>query len=275
MKTVDLENWEAFEGQVQNLSREYSYEKKGWISDMLFRGQADSSWKLQTTLERYPVKIEKLHDYALVLKRVKPQIETYTNRLWTIPSSTDLASIAKKPDGMLSGLPAYDFMVYLRHHGFPSPLLDWTRSPYIAAYFAFRHAHQGAASVSIYAYLEYLEQGKLVSSRSPRIITEGPYIRSHPRHYLQQSEYSFCIDGEADKPHFVCHENVFSKGKRKQDLLWKFNLPSSERTKVLRVLDRHNLNAYSLFGSEESLMETIANREMLFRESVWAAYNRS
>jgi len=28
-------------------------------------------------------------------------------------------------------------MTRLRHHGFPSPLLDWPQSPYIAAFFAF------------------------------------------------------------------------------------------------------------------------------------------
>jgi hypothetical protein len=51
-----------------------------------------------------------------------------------------------------------------------------------------------------------------------------------------------------------------------QDLLWKFNIPTSERLKVLKFLDAHNLNAFSLFGSEESLMETMALRELEFRE---------
>jgi len=32
---------------------------------------------------------------------------------------------------------------------------------------------------------------------------------------------------------------------------------------VLAYLDEHNLNAYSLFGSEEALMEMVAARELL------------
>jgi hypothetical protein len=64
---------------------------------------------------------------------------------------------------------------------------------------------------------------------------------------------------------YACHEDVFDQGTENQDLLWKFNLPASQRTTVLRILDLYNLNAYSLFGSEESLMETVAQREILFR----------
>ena len=40
----------------------------------------------------------------------------------------------------------------------------------------------------------------------------------------------------------------------------RFNIPSTERKKVLRFLDEFNLNAYSLFGSEESLMNMLAVR---------------
>ena len=49
-----------------------------------------------------------------------------------------------------------------------------------------------------------------------------------------------------------------------QDVLWKFNIPWSERMRVLRLLDAYNLNAFSLFESEECLMETLAIREMEF-----------
>jgi hypothetical protein len=62
------------------------------------------------------------------------------------------------------------------------------------------------------------------------------------------------------------HEDVFARGDLKQDVLWRFNVPWSERTKVLKLLDSYNLNAFSLFDSEESLMETLALRELEFRE---------
>ena len=49
--------------------------------------------------------------------------------------------------------------------------------------------------------------------------------------------------------------------------MWKFNIPSSERPKVLRFLEEFNLNAYSLYGSEDSLMQTLTTRELDLSES--------
>jgi hypothetical protein len=40
----------------------------------------------------------------------------------------------------------------------------------------------------------------------------------------------------------------------------KINIPVSQRVKVLRFLDRFKLNTFSLFDSEESLMEMLAFR---------------
>ena len=64
------------------------------------------------------------------------------------------------------------------------------------------------------------------------------------------------------------HESVFGGGNPNIDATWKFNLPANakERLKVLKLLDRSNINAFSLFQSEESLMETMALRELDFRE---------
>ena len=102
----------------------------------------------------------------------------------------------------------------------------------------------------------------------PAIRTLGPYVRTHRRHFRQQSTYTVCanyLKDDFDNSYawrFVSHEDVFNSHQpTKQDLLWKIVLPAEERGKVLRLLDEFNLNAYSLFGSEESLM-TLAYREI-------------
>jgi hypothetical protein len=88
----------------------------------------------------------------------------------------------------------------------------------------------------------------------------GPYVKTHRRHVLQQSQYTVCL-GFNDEWQFESYDSVFEKGPRQQAFCWKFTIPVMERQKVLALLDEHNLNAFSLFGSEESLMETLATRE--------------
>ncbi len=95
----------------------------------------------------------------------------------------------------------------------------------------------------------------------------GPYVRSHRRHFRQQSDYTIC--GRLDKDYgwrFHSHQGIFDHPRPGQDLLWKFDLPAGERVKVLRVLNDFNLNAFSLFDSEETLLETMWFREQILRK---------
>jgi hypothetical protein len=61
------------------------------------------------------------------------------------------------------------------------------------------------------------------------------------------------------------YEKVFTRSNHHQGAFRKFNIPSSEPMKVLRLLDEYNLNELSLFESEEALMITLALRELHFR----------
>jgi hypothetical protein len=47
--------------------------------------------------------------------------------------------------------------------------------------------------------------------------------------------------------------------------LVKISIPVTERTTALKQLELMNINAFSLFGSEDSLIRTVARRELLFR----------
>ncbi|MGY4501998.1 hypothetical protein ACVWYH_005955 [Bradyrhizobium sp. GM24.11] len=168
------------------------------------------------------------------------------------------------PDGVIAVQPHYAYMAYLRHHGFPSPLLDWSGSPYVAAYFAF--AEPAGENVAIYVYRERGPGGfKLGGSDEPSIRQLGPYVSGPKRHFAQKSQYTVCTHWNEGAPCFWSHDDVCQaydpKAQFQQDIISKFVLPRSERDSVLKELDDYNLNAFTLFGSEESLMQSLSQRE--------------
>ena len=274
MQEINLNSWEEFEKQLQELENERVQRK--YLSKFLYRGQANHTWNLLTTLERIGQQKISLKEYHRLISAVKPQIESFTGLNWNIlayPHGFDRwleengTLVPHTFGSSIQFQDTYSYMVYLRHYGFPSPFLDWSSSPYVASYFAFRQSPPCGNNVSIYVFLESASEIGLKSGGSdkPYIYRFGPYVRTDRRHFLQQSQYTICIvhDGEW---RYAPHEEAFVSGNPDQDVLWKFNIHYSERLKVLKLLDSFNINALSLFGSEESLMETTALREIHFRD---------
>jgi hypothetical protein len=279
MEDVYLPDWTAFTGELQKLREELARNVSGEPPEILFRGQSDSNWRLKTTLERADCEGMSFEDYyRLVVSRARPTVEAFTGATWEVPEFSlrlaeefrrdrELFSLRKFPsDGF------YRYMIYLRHHGFPSPLLDWTSSMNVAAFFAFREANT-AEKRSIFVYCEnpYGVTGGTVGEPAMRAV--GKYVRTHARHFRQHSDYTICaaFDESTGGWRFHQHDPVFwNRGK--QNYLWKFDLPSTERMKVLKSLDDYNLNAFSLFDTEEALLETVWLREQIEEKRIPQMY---
>ena len=239
----------------------------------IFRGQSDSRWPLETTLDRAGQRDMSFADYYRMILRARPQIETLTkthfdnvftyNTVQEMLGNYDEFSLAMSSGNM----PGYSYMLFLRHHGFPSPILDWTRSPYVAAYFAFATQPPGAMECVIHA-LEFASM-QMRGTGTVEFYKLGPYVRTDERHFRQQCEYTVCMTG-GNGWRFRSHADAVVDdvtlspeiASRFQHRLWKFYLPLSERERALNFLDRFNLNAYSLFGSTDSLVSTLAEREL-------------
>lgn len=255
---IELKSWEEFEGAISSfLTRVEDLRKlkqPRHVSTPLFRGQARASWNLETTLDRMVKRDFSVGEYYRTLQAVLPAVVSITGKEWEIPTPFD--GECQPPQG-------YEFMIYLRHHGFPSPLLDWTRSPYVAAYFAFRsYEHGEEGKVAIFSFLEYLGGAKSWASATPSIHGLGPSVVSHTRHYAQQCEYTICIKDIDGSPIYTSHRGLASKPVLPQDELVKFTLPANERRNALQKLELMNITAFSLFGNEESLMDTLAYQEI-------------
>jgi hypothetical protein len=99
--------------------------------DFIFRGHKDSDYKLETTLKR--------QNPFLMLSPGK-YIKEFKTRL---ARHGLLPSFCKTP---------LDWMEYARHCGIPSPVIDFTYSPYVALFFAFNGIRPKKRKyVSIYA----------------------------------------------------------------------------------------------------------------------------
>jgi hypothetical protein len=91
---------------------------KGIRCQSVFRGMPDANWVIKSSLERY------VADGA---------------RRWESEKSITASFKARSQDYIESGRdPAtdVDWWALMQHHGAPTRLVDFTRSPYVAAYFA-------------------------------------------------------------------------------------------------------------------------------------------
>ena len=275
MNEIHLKNWSEFPKAIQKIQKKYAQVFIGNIPHsnyIYFRGQANSDWALQTTLERTTNEEWSIRSYEQLALRLAPEIETLTDKNWGLPKVWHIDKIFEENKSKaIPYIPFKEFWIYLRHHGLPSPLLDWTLSPYIAAFFAFCN-QSDYKSVAIFAYIETTNRIKGGWVGGPQITVIGKNFKTHKRHFLQQGCYTICSKyREASEfildDHIFCpHESVFEdehfSNSMGQDILYRITLPASERASVLEYLNQFNINDFSLTQTEDALMKTLSFREI-------------
>ena len=213
----------------------------------IYRGQRDSNWTLVSTLMRTDL-VWSLNDFQgyfnYVLPQVLEKVEAWEGRSWDLASQLGLA----------------EFIAYLQHNGFPTPLLDWTYSPYVAAYFAFEgvdHFDPQSERISIYCFnqkswAEKYKQEYDIAHDSAHVSFLRPRIVGNHKLALQQGcfIYSNVKDIEV---HIRAHETETQK------YLTKYTLAVSERPKIISELALMGISAVQLMPSIESVCKKALN----------------
>ncbi|MDH5763675.1 MAG: FRG domain-containing protein [Nitrospinota bacterium] len=277
METIHLGSWEEFEDKLKK-DKEKTPNKDlygkpyGSVSPLLFRGQADANWILETTLERecrerglfqeWPWEL-----YIKVLDKVRPAFTSQINKQYDSPRRDYKIIPCPHPP------PGYNLMIDLRHHNFPSPLLDWTKNYHIAAYFAFEKEPQ-SDRVAIYSFRDFAGYQKTSDSFGPWIWVPEAYGREnqHPRHDSQQAKHTICYktvkEGSDEKPkgNVYCVHEKASFGSQ-QDILLKYTLPVDIRNEVLNKLRNIDINDSILFVQNGDLSVSQRATEILKKET--------
>ena len=93
MEEKTLKDWSEFKPTIDEIRKKYGFHEFPIGNDkthifnntILFRGQQNSSWKLETTLERKTKENFSVLNYIQLATRSVNELESYLNAKWNVP----------------------------------------------------------------------------------------------------------------------------------------------------------------------------------------------
>jgi len=216
-------------------------------SRYLFRGQ-NKPWRLRTSFHRSGR--ADLHRFVMEdMQVLHKHLSARTKHVFDLNTPNENGA----------------FLNLIQHHGYPTPLLDWSYSPYVAAFFAFRGISGKAAgevaseeSVRIHVF----DQAKWKSdwNQLSALLTTAPHL-SIGEFMAIENERLIPQQGASTITNLDDIETyVRSKETKDRQYLWAIDLPVNERNRVVQELSYMGITPGSLFPGLDGACEELKER---------------
>jgi FRG domain len=214
---------------------------------LLFRGQ-NKQWRLRTPFHRSGR--ADLHRFVFMdIPVLHRHLSARTKHVFRLENQEDYGA----------------FLSLIQHHGYPTPILDWTYSPYVAAFFAYRGiSNEQAASAPPEAKVRILTFDSGEWTRSWQAVP----LLVHPQLHVTVREF-IAIENERMIPQQAAstvtsiddmETYIRSRETDKKKYLQAIDLPVRERKRVIRELSYMGITAGSLFPGLDGACEELAER---------------
>ena len=249
LRIFDCPSWFDFQNKLHSILSDP--DDDSIYGKYIFRGQSCSRWSLTSSFDRAywnatPVDADRIYD--TLITQFRSNYLVYGNMDKTNEYLPRVTSEDNKER----------FEMLAQHYGIPTKLIDFSYSPYIAAFFAFSNLEECTSGmVSIWAMRSNLND--VFSKKHLKI--ENEFYHGNARRLSQLGV--FARNGTETRE----LERIFRKPEGRvyfkqgtdeiRPALFRFDLPESEASIALRDLDLMRINSMSVFPGIEGVVSWI------------------